>query len=87
MDVYDQKSKHSASILFEGPLTALRKDDGFDLMLRQTHSVDAHVPVGSQRSTDPEEQEDADGGEESDAAYEGVHPSNHILGVHDTEKK
>ena len=46
-----------------GRLTALRNDDGFDLMIRQTHSVDAHVPVCSERSAHSEEQEDTHGGE------------------------
>ena len=50
-------------VMHKGRLTALRNDDGFDLMIRQTHSVDAHVPVRSERSAHSEEQEDTHGGE------------------------
>ena len=67
--------------------TALRKDDGFHLMLRQTHSIDPHIPVCSEGSADAEEQEDADGGEEGNVCYEGVHGSSHLPGVPDAEKK
>ena len=52
-----------ACYMHKGRLTALRNDDGFDLMIRQTHSVDAHVPVRSERSAHSEEQEDTHGGE------------------------
>lgn len=45
--------------LLDDRLTALRKGDGFDLMIRQTHSIDAHIPVRSERSADSKEQEDA----------------------------
>ena len=56
-------------------------------MIRQTHSVDAHVPVRFERSTDTDEQEDAHCGEESNARHESVHPSDHVLGVHNAEKE
>ena len=52
-----------ARVSVSGRLTALGEDDGFDLMVRQTYSIDAHVPVRSERSADPEEQEDAHCGE------------------------
>ena len=54
-------------ISLRGRLTALREDDGFHLMLRQTHSIHAYIPVRSKRSAHREEQADAHGGEESDA--------------------
>ena len=62
VDICGQNTK-LAQLLPEGQLTALRKDDGFDLVTGQTHSVDAHIPIRSERSADSEEQKDAHGGE------------------------
>ena len=74
--------------LLEGPKpTALRKDNGFDLMLRQTHSVDPHIPICSERSADAEEQEDAHGAEQGNVCDENVHGSSHLPGVAYAEKK
>ena len=56
-------------------------------MVRQTDPIDAHVPVRSERLADPEEEEDAHCGEESDARDESVHPSDDVPSVHDPEKK
>ena len=86
VDICGQNIK-LASLLLDDRLTALRKDDGFNLMIRQTHSIDAHIPVCSERSADSEEQEDAHCGEESNAHYESIHPPNHVLGVHNAEKE
>ena len=81
------KSSDLARISLQAQLTALRQDNGFHLMLRQTHSIHAHIPVGSQRSANPEEQEDEDGGEENNACRQSVHASGHLSGIHDAEKK
>ena len=67
--------------------TALRKDDGFDLMLRQTDSIDPHIPICSERSADAEEQEDAHGGEQGNVCYKSVHGSSHLPGVHNAEEE
>ena len=56
-------------------------------MLRKTHSVDPDVPVGSERSAHSEEYEHHDGGEEGDACYQCIYPSNDVSGIHDTEEK
>lgn len=86
VDVCDQNVM-LALLLFEIRLTALCKDDGFDLMIRQTRSIDADIPVRSERSADSEEQEDAHCSEKSNARYYNVHPSNHLLGVDYAEKE
>ena len=85
-NVCGQQPVHG-SLLEGSKPTALRKDDEFDLMLRQTHSIDTHIPICSERSADAEEQEDAHGGEESDVCYESVHGSSHLPGVAYAEKK
>lgn len=56
-------------------------------MIRQTHSVDIHIPVRSEGPADSEEQKHAHCGKQSDARYESVHPTNHMLGVHNAEEK
>ena len=56
-------------------------------MLRQTDSIDTHIPVCSERSADAEEQEDAHGGEKGNVYYNSVHGSSHLLRVHDAEKE
>ncbi len=86
VDVRGQITK-LASLLLEDRLTALRKDDRFDLVIGQTNSIHAHLPVRFERSADSEEQEDAHCGEDCNARYESVHPSNHMLGVHNAEQK
>ena len=56
-------------------------------MIRQTHSVDTHIPVRFEGSADAEEQEYAHCGEESDAGYKSVHASNYMLGIHNAEEE
>ena len=56
-------------------------------MIRQTHSVDIHIPVRSEGSADSKEQKYAHCGKQSNARYESVHPTNHMLGVHNAEEK
>ena len=76
------------SLLLEGSKpTALRKDDGFHLMLRQAHSIDPHIPIRFEGSADAEEQENAHGGEEGNVCYESVHGLSHLPGVAYAEKK
>ena len=56
-------------------------------MLRQTDSIDPHIPICSERSADAQEEEDADGGEQGNVCYESVHGSSHLPGVAYTEKE
>ena len=56
-------------------------------MIRQTHSIDPHIPVRSEGSADSEEHEYAHCGEECNAGYQRVHASDHMLGVQYAEQK
>ena len=56
-------------------------------MLRQTDSIDPHIPICPEGSADAEEQEDAHGGEQGNVCYESVHGPSHLPGIAYAEKE
>ena len=69
-------------------LTALRQHDILDLFIGKTDGVgDANVPIRLDRSTDSEEEEYRNGGEESGEADQAVQGQSDLSCVHDAQQE